>query len=61
MTKSALIALYLSLFSTVIWVIFNLYENYSRVTIPTEIEKVATPISDTIDVDMLKLLEQRAK
>jgi len=61
MTKSALIALYLSLFSTAIWVVFNLYQNYSQVEIPTQIEKIATPISDTIDVDMLKLLEKRTK
>lgn len=59
MTKSALIALYLSLFSIAIWIIFNLYKNYEAVEIPDEIEKIATPVSDTIDVEMLNLLKDR--
>ena len=61
MTKSALLALYLSLFSIAIWVIFDLYQNYAKVEIPQEIEKVATPISDSIDVEMLQLLKERSK
>ncbi len=61
MTKSALLALYLSLFSIAIWVIFDLYQSNSKVQIPDTIIKIAEPISDTIDVEMLKLLEKRLK
>jgi len=60
MTKSALLALYLSLFSITIWVIFDLYKNYSNVEIPEQVTIIAIPISDTIDVEMLNLLKERA-
>ncbi len=61
MTKSALIALYLTLFSIAIWVVFDLYQSSSKVQIPETITNIAEPISDTIDVEMLKLLEKRLK
>ena len=61
MTKSALLTLYLSLFSIAIWVVFDIYKSYSNVQIPLEIEKIATPIEDTIDVEMLQLLKERVK
>lgn len=61
MTKSTLIALYLTAFSVLLWIIFDIYKNHQTSSIPKEIENISKPIEGSIDTEMMELLIRRSQ
>ena len=60
MTKSTLIILYLTLFSISIWLVFDVYSNYQKMSIPQDIQNISKPISAEVDTEMIELLNRRS-